>query len=67
MKIVRFIFNVLTLISSVILLFTMVCLVGNIGGAIQENELIRSICVFNLFISPVLTIVNSTFNLNKGE
>lgn len=67
MKIVRFIFNVLTLISSVILLFTMVCLVGNIGGAIQENELIRSICVLNLFISPVLTIVNSTFNLNKGE
>jgi hypothetical protein len=45
----------------------MVCLVGNIGGAIQENEFIRSVCVFNLFISPVLTILTSTFNLNKGE
>lgn len=67
MKVIRFIFNVLTLISSVILLFTMVCLVGNIGSAIQENELIRSVCVLNLFISPVLTIINSTFNLNKGE
>lgn len=67
MKVIRFIFNVLTLISSVILLFTMVCLVGNLGGTIQENEIIRSVCVFNLFISPVLTIINSTFNLNKGE
>ena len=67
MKVIRFILNILTLISSVILLFTMVCLVGNIGSAIQENEIIRSICVFNLFISPVITIMTSTFNLNKGE
>ena len=67
MKVIRFIFNVLTLISSVILLFTIVGVVGDISGSIQENELIRSICVFNLFISPVLTIINSTFNLNKGE
>ena len=67
MKIIRFIFNVLTLISSVILLFTMVCLVGNLGSTIQANEIIRSVCVLNLFISPVLTIINSTFNLNKGE
>lgn len=67
MKIVRFIFNILTLISSAILLFTTVCVVGDIGGAIQENEFIESICVFNLFISPVLAILTSTFNLNKEE
>lgn len=64
MKLIRFIFNVLTLISSVILLFTMVCIVNDIN---IDNNIIKMMCVFNLFISPVLTIVNSTFNLNKGE
>lgn len=67
MKVIRFIFNILDLISSVILLFTVVCFVGNIGHALLDNELISNICVFNLFISPVITIINSTFNLNKGE
>ena len=67
MKVIKFIFNCVTLISAIILLFTMVCLVGNLGGAIHENEIIRGICVFNLFISPILTIINSTFELKKGE
>lgn len=67
MKIVKFIFNVISLISSVILLFTVVCIVSNLSIAIDNNNVIKSICVFNLFLSPIITILASTFNINKGE
>lgn len=64
MKIIRFILNVLTLISSIVCLYTLISILGDI---IIDNETFLDILLYNLFACPTLSIISCLLNLNREE
>jgi hypothetical protein len=64
MKVIRFIINCLTLISSIICLYTLISILGNI---IIDNETFTDILLYNLFACPTLSIISCLLNLNREE
>ena len=64
MKIIRFIMNVLSLISAIVCLYTVISIAFDIEPTV---EIIENIMLYNLFACPILTIITSTLNLNKED
>ena len=64
MKVIRCIMNILTLISAIVCLYTII----SVGMDIMvDNDVFLQILLYNLFASPILTIITSLSNLNREE
>ena len=64
MKIIRFVLNVLTLISSIVCLYTLISILADI---IIDNDTFLDILLYNLFACPTLSMINCLLNFNKED
>lgn len=65
MKSFRIILNIITLLSSALLLFTLFCVFSDLYKELFDNEIINKIFLYNTVANPILSIITTTSNMNK--